>query len=212
LESAERHTYLHTLKTGNATDYKKSYVYSIEKDIFITYGYYVKSQVFKLSTGKLLNTIWGHPTYMKGYKDKLYNDCFDNFGMYKIKFSPKSDYLIGSADQCKYVAWKLPKFTRIELIPSKKILKKLKNSQIVYFNNHKFLTHRGMCGIREIGFIDNGKYFYTNLNSDLLIWNSEFEHIDTIENIGIIDLVNDNMLLRRKKEEFVLYQIRQKVN
>ena len=70
-------------------------------------------------------TIFGHPTTIKDYIKILYPDCPNNFDITKAIFANDESYLITSALYGKLVAWKLPNFERVELIPNSETIEKL---------------------------------------------------------------------------------------
>lgn len=147
-----------------------------------SFSYYVKSQLFNLSDFSM-KALWAHTTYEKDYKELYYNDINHNFGVTKASFSPDETYLVAGADHGKYVAWKLPSIERIELIPNAEYLKKMPHAVVVSIGKNTYLKNRGPS-MRNIQFWENGKYFSFQLNEDTLIFNNQFEHIQTIENSG----------------------------
>ncbi|MDF1696678.1 MAG: WD40 repeat domain-containing protein [Saprospiraceae bacterium] len=177
------------------------YAYSLKADLFLSGWYYTKSQLFQLSTGKLVKNLWAHPTYMKGYKENLYNDINHNFGMDVFQFSPDGSYIVGGADHGKYVAWTTNNFERHELIPNDYFIKeRIPGATIEDIDGKKMLKNRGNK-MRKILFLKGGNYFAFQVNTDLLIWNTRFEHLDTIEDIGYIKEMESGVLLMDNGED-----------
>lgn len=149
-----------------------------------SFSYYVKSQLFNLSDFSM-KALWAHTTYEKDYKELLYNDINHNFGVTKASFSPDDTYLVAGACHGKYVAWNLPGYERIELIPNAEYLAKMPNAEVVFIGKNRYLKNRNHQ-MGNIQFWENGKYFSFQINQDTLIFNRQFEHIQTIENSGSI--------------------------
>ena len=185
--------------------------------------YSTKSQLFNLVNGKK-QTLWAHPTFIKGYVETMYNDINHNFGMTRAKFSPDSKYLIGGGDHGKYVAFTMPKAERVELIPDPEFIKILNpdtnrifiNSDgtvadhqeikpgIVELDNQRFFVNRGN-DISKILYIDNGEYFLTELNTSyVLAWDRRFTNRSYHKMEGAFDLHGDILTLRTPAE-LILY-------
>jgi WD40 repeat protein len=149
-----------------------------------SYSYYVKSQLFNLSDFSM-KPLWGHTTYERAYKELYYNDVNHNFGINIAAFSPDETYLVAGACHGKYAVWKLPSLERIELIPNSEYLTKMPNSEVVLIGKNRYLKNRNHQ-MRNIQFWENGKYFSFQINEDTLIFNNQFQHIQTLENSGTV--------------------------
>ena len=182
---------------------RKGYDYNLESDLFLSGWYYTKSQLFNLSSGKLVKHLWAHPTNINGYKEKLYSDINHNFGMGTFKFSPKGDYVIGGADHGKYVAWTTNNCQRYELIPNEQYLSRLENAEVIDLDGHKMLKNRGNH-MGSILFFENGKYFGFQIKKDILIWDNEFNHLETILDFGYINQINSELLLAENEGTYTI--------
>lgn len=179
----------------HAVSKNENYLYS--------FFYYVKSSLFSLNdfSKKIL---WGHTTFEKDYKELYYNDINHNFGVAPSRISPNESYIVAGADHGKYVAWKLPSAERVELIPNEAFLKKLPDSQVFKIGKNTYLKNRGN-GIRDIQFYKDGDYFTTLINDDILIWDSNFVHLSTIENAGKIIPFTDKYIVIDKGDTLSIY-------
>ena len=149
-----------------------------------SYSYHVKSQLFNLSDFSI-KALWGHTTYEKDYKELYYNNINHNFGITIAKFSPDETYLVAGACHGKYIAWNLPGYERFELIPNAEYLMKMPNAEIVFIGKNRYLKNRNHQ-MGNIQFWENGEYFSFQINQDTLIFNRQFEHIQTIENSATV--------------------------
>ena len=219
---------LHRLKLSNGNSRLSI---SDNHEYLLSFFYSSKSDFSNLATSES-KTIWAHPTYMKGYKETLYNNVNHNFGMLRARFAPDNQYLVTSADHGKYVAWDLPKVIRKELIPNQKALELLKpysytetidskrhevvsKPEVIQFNNETYLNNRNN-GISNIFFLENGDIFITEIGELLLIWDRDFNNIDFIKldlNLPVerihgsrIKLHNDNYLTVLMEKELVIYE------
>jgi WD40 repeat protein len=197
---------------------KGNYLSALSQDLrfLICFNYAVKSQFFDLESGKK-ETVWAHPTFVKDYKEKLYNDTEHNFGLEKVKFSPDNKYFIGGAYHGKYVAWTLPKLERNELIPPLETLQSESNSsnlnstkeiEIVTLGKETFLKNR-RNGLTAIHFLENGDYFLTELNlgKQLMLWNRDFEFLKNF-NLRARTALHSNIFFSKiNAEELVLYRL-----
>jgi len=197
----------YSMPSNNARySFKNKYDYNLESDMFLSGWYYTKSQLYNLSTGKLVKHLWAHPTNIKGYKEVLYSDINHNFGMGRFKFSPKGDYIIGGADHGKYVAWTTKDTKRIELIPSQEYLSKMKDAVVVEIEGQEMLKNRGNH-MGEIIFLDEGNLFGFQIGKDLLIWNKEFKHIETFDDIGYIKQIDQHLISVENDGIYNLYEM-----
>jgi hypothetical protein len=193
---------------------------------FVAFFFYsTKSQLYDLIKGKK-HTLWAHPTLVKGYVDTLYNDINHNFGMTRAAFSPDSTYLVGGADHGKYVAWRLPKVERVELIPDPAFIKLLQpETNRIFLNNdgtvahheemkpgivelegQRFFVNRGN-DITQFHFLDNGDHFLTVLGSSnyVLTWDRQFNNIGHLKLDGQIGF-NETAISIRTNKELIIYK------
>lgn len=199
----------------NSFEYSKGNFYhefSTEFNYLVCFFYTVKSQLFNLENRKK-ETLWAHPTYIKDYKEIMYNDTHHNFGMTKAKFSPDSQYLVGGAGHGKYVAWTLPKLERNELIPPiESILFENYRSdaeiEIVQLGKETFLKNR-RNGITDIFFLENGDYFLTehDRGKHLLLWNRNFEFVKNYSCNAKTDQHSTTYFTKKTKDEIVVYKL-----
>jgi hypothetical protein len=185
------------------------YEFSNSFEHFICFFYATKSQYFNLVNGKK-ESLWAHPTFIKDYKETLYNDIHHNFGLTLARFSPDDQYIIGGAYHGKYVAWTLPKLERIELIPKPEVFDQLKQMtgnlpEIFVLEKHTFLKNRGN-DISNIIFFDNGNLFLTQLGAYLLLlWDRTFNNLGYYKTNGKIALHCEKFLTQQSKNEIVVY-------
>ena len=192
----------------------------------ICFFYSTKSQFYNLKDEKK-GILWAHPTYIKGYKELMYNDINHNFGLTISKFSPNNKYIVGGADHGKYVAWTLPKLERIELIPTDEIIELLEPHKSTRFleNNKReeiiikaekiildkqlFLKNRGN-DISKIIFLENGDIFVTEIGPGKLVlsWNSFFSNLTYKKIKGNIELHSEKYLSMKTDEELVIYSLK----
>lgn len=199
----------------NSFDYSNGnfyYEFSSDFNYLVCFFYAVKSQFFNLESGKK-DTLWAHPTYIKDYKEMMYNDVYHNFGMGKAKFSPDNQYLIGGASHGKYVVWTLPKLERKELIPPTEIVSLFENTQteskigLVHLGKETFFKNRGN-GITDILFLENGDFFLTEIgDKHLLLWNRNFEFVKYFSPKAKINQHSNIYLTKSTKEEIVVYKL-----
>jgi hypothetical protein len=177
---------------------------SRNENYLFSFFYNVKSALFSLGDFSK-STLWGHTTFEKDYKELYYNDINHNFGVAPARFAPDETYVVSGADHGKYVAWKLPSAERIELIPNADFLKKLPDALVYKIGNRTYLKNRGN-GIRDIRFFKAGAFFTTLINDDILVWDRDFVHHFTIENIGKIIPFTDEYLLIYKDNALSLFR------
>ena len=204
--------HLRSMPSKNASyNNLKGFDFSVKADLFISFWFYAKSQSFRLSDGQALSTLWAHQTYLKGYKDALYNDIHHNFGMTHARISPADSYIVGGAEHGKYVAWRLPDFERVELIPQTDYLKGWPKAEIVEWQGHTFLKNRGNR-VRHIEFFDQGKYFGLLIHEDLLIWDENFNHLHTLEGIKSVKAIDSNTFLIERENASIIYELGKRKN
>jgi hypothetical protein len=203
-------------------------IFSDDFQYLVCYGYSTKSQFYDLKNNKK-DTLWAHPTFVKDYKETMYNDIENNFGMEIAAFSPDNKYLVGAAYHGKYVAWSLPKLERTELIPAEDTFEmlarrdttyspdgsqsvKLTLPSIVALDGQTFFKNRGNIPY-TLFFIDNGDRFCMNIErSDLLlIWDRDFKYVGHLQTRGYVQLHGDRYLTRffrkdHEGSEVILYR------
>lgn len=211
--------FLTAYEYGNANNY---YEFSLDFQYLVCFFYSTKSQFHDLTNGKK-GTLWAHPTFIKDYKEKMYNDIHHNFGMTIAKFSPDSKYIVGGADHGKYVAWTLPKLERFELIPQPDMIKMLKpqistrytdgksediftRAELVNLENQTFLKNRHN-EIRRIIFFENGDIFTTEISSNFILsWDRYFKNLTYKKIEGRLDLHSNGCMTQRTKTELIIYE------
>jgi WD40 repeat protein len=197
----------YSMPSNNARySFKQHYDYNLNANLFLSAWYHTKSQLYKLSTGEFVKHLWAHPTNMPGYKEKLYSDIHHNFGMSTFKFSPNGDYIVGGADHGKYVAWTTNDLNRYELIPDEPYLQRLGNAEIIEFEGQRILKNRGN-EMWKILFFEEGKYFGFQVKKDLLIWDSKFNHIDTILDLGYVNNIIEDQLFVENEDKIEVYKL-----
>jgi len=197
------------------------YEFSTNYEYLICFFYSTKSQFYDLAKGKK-GVLWAHPTFIKDYKEKMYNDVSHNFGMTIAKFSPDNKYIVGGADHGKYVAWTLPKLERIELIPQNEMIELLEpdvvirlydatnineKAELVVLDNQTFLKNRG-SDISKIIFFENGDIFITELGSGkfVLSWDRNFVNLTFKKINGRLDFHSQKFLTQKTKTELIIYE------
>ncbi|MBK9983576.1 MAG: WD40 repeat domain-containing protein [Saprospiraceae bacterium] len=199
-----------------------SFEFSHNYKYLICFGYSTKSQFYNLTNGEK-NTLWAHPTFIRGYIEKLYNDIHHNFGMTKAGFSPDDTYIVGGADHGKYVAWTLPGLERIELIPKLEVIEKLEpvvihsngtqgstdkiiKPELITLDKHTFLKNRNNK-ILNIIFPAEGDVFLTVIGNKLILsWDGAFHNLTCTEIIGKIEYHSQKYLTQRSKSELIIYK------
>lgn len=209
-----------TYEFGNGNN---KFEFSTNYEQLICFFYSTKSQFYDLTNGKK-GTLWAHPTFIKDYKETMYNDIENNFGMTVAKFSPDNKYIVGGAYHGKYVAWTLPKLERTELIPQDEmieLLEPLKSSwssngereetitkaQKITLDNQVFLKNR-RNDMSKIFFFENGDIFVTELGYEkfVLSWDRNFSNLTYKKTEGRLDLHADKYLTQRTKTELTIYR------
>lgn len=200
-----------------------SYEFSDNKEYLVCFGYSTKSQFYEPNNGKKGN-LWAHPTFVKEYKETMYNDIDHLFCMSIAKFSPDHKYIVGGARHGKYVAWTLPKLERFELIPLDEmieLLEPLKTSwfsanesgdritkaELVNLDGKVFLKNRGN-DISNIIFFENGDTFITELGRGqfVLSWDRNFMNLKFYRIEGRLDYHSNKYLTQKTKNELIIYE------
>jgi hypothetical protein len=171
---------------------------------FLSHFYSTKSDWHDLEKGTS-TVIWGHPTYVKGYKKQLYSDVFNNFGLMKAKFSPDGKYLVGAADHGKYVAWELPELKRIELFPNEVALNQMEHAEIIDLEGERFLKNRNHNPM-AIHMLEGGDYFFMEFKDHIWVWDRNFQHLHTFEHTGRMSAVDGQFLIGQTGQELVIYK------
>ncbi len=182
--------------------------------------YSPKSQLFLLEEQKK-KVLWGHPTYIKRYKDQFYNDINHNFGLNYCTFTPDGKNIIGGADHGKYIRWDTAKFERHELIPSEESMPifnwfttiiRNETSTRNYFKPYKanldgqaFFVNRGY-ELSKVSFVENGKYMITQVSDCLLVWDAEFENIGHAYGVGEAIFSKEKYLILNKDDKLILFK------
>ncbi len=202
----------------NTYEYSKSnHLCSFSKSLehMVCYFYSTKSQYFDLNKNKKA-TLWAHPTYVKGYKEIMYNDIENNFGMDIAAFSPDSKYIVGGAYHGKYVAWTLPKLERIELLPkfdsieyfkTYQMSHKIAKPEFIELEGQIFLKNRANV-ISNIIFFEDGDIFLTEIHDSklLLLWDRDFNNLSFQQVEGNIALHSEKYLTQRTATELIIYE------
>lgn len=197
------------------------YTFSHSKNQFISYFYSSKSQYYDLQSGREEN-FYAHPTYLRDYKETMYDDIHHNFGLTIAAFSPDDQYITGCADHGKYVAWKLPSLERTELIPLPAVIDMLSphtystykdgvhtdhsyKPTLVEFEGQTYLKNRGNDADRIL-FFDKGDLFVMLLeNSIALVWNRQFKNVGGYKTTGSLHWQADKYLTQQLEKEIVVY-------
>lgn len=204
---------------GNGNQY---FEISANYEYLINFFYSTKSNFYNLTTGKK-HTLWAHPTFIKGYKETMYSDINNNFGIDVAKFSPDSKYIVGGAEHGKYVAWTLPKLERIELIPQAEMISLLyphvvtrlshdksedivTRAELVELENQTFLKNRGNS-ISNIIFFEKGDIFITELDYDsfVLSWDRNFKNLTYKSIQGRLNYHAERYLSQKSATELIVY-------
>lgn len=199
------------------------YEFSPNYEFLISFSYSTKSQFYNLINGDK-NTLWAHPTYLKDYKEKIYNGVSHNFGMNIAKFSPDNKYIVGGADHGKYVAWNLPKLERIELMPSDEVIELLEplitswsninergvdvtKVEKVTLGSQTFLKNR-RNDMSQIIFFEDGDIFITELGYGkfVLSWDRNFKNLTYKKIDGRLDFHSQKYLTQNTSKELIIYQ------
>lgn len=197
--------------------------FSSDYEYLICYYFATKSQIFHLSSSKQ-STLWAHPTFIKGYKESLYSDTENNFGIGIAKFSPDVEYIVAGAYNGKYVAWKLPTYDRVELIPNQAAIESLEHFRtsrhsdghrieeisqpnVVVIENQKFLYNR-RNEITQILFFENGDVFATEISHGKMVlsWDRTFNNIYHKQLQGKLGYHANRFITQQSKSQVVVYE------
>lgn len=212
---------IHTFPFNRANyrfDFSNSFQY------LICFFYSKKSQFFDLKSGKQA-PLWAHPTFIEGYRELMYNDIYQNYGMHLARFSPDEKYIVGGADHGKYVAWTLPDLKRTELIPQASLIEMLppkihtkfdadgkaqevvNKAEVIELANQLFLKNRDN-ELNQVFFLKNGDYFLTEIGSSefLLAWDRHFNSLSYFRSKGRIGFHVNKYLTQINKSELVIYE------
>lgn len=180
----------------------------------IVYGYYSYSEVYELSTKKTFK-IYGHPTFISGYKEN-FQQVEHNFGLSNFAFSPNGKYAIGSAEHGKWVVWTMPDWKRQEILPNAEYLAESLepysfeiDGELYFVNNGQVKIENGVVRsafmnlASSIYFIENGAYFIMNIKDKILIFNDQFQHMEThkgyeglcIKGKYLLNYVDENLMV-----------------
>lgn len=161
----------------------------------VTYGYYSQSEVYDLTTGKQVK-IYGHPTHVDNYKEH-YTNVEHNFHLAKIALTPDGKHAIGTAAHGKWVLWDLPGWKRREIIPNAAFIAESIEPYFFEINGEKYFVNNGQqvnanghvsrsCfknQASDILFLENGKFCLFPIREKLVVFNDQFEHIDTYKGL-----------------------------
>ena len=212
--------HVETYEYGHGNNY---FEFSTNYEYLICFFYSTKSQFYDLTNGKK-GTLWAHPTFLKDYKEKLYNDIEHNFGMEIAKISPDNKYIVGGACHGKYVAWTLPKLNRVELFPQTEMIELLApmvtsrysdgkieeiytKAELVTLDKQTFLKNRGN-NISKIIFFENGDIFITELSYGrfVLSWDRNFNNLTYKKIEGRLDYHSQKYLTQKTNTELIIYE------
>ena len=142
---------------------------------------------------------------MKNYKELLYNDTHHNFDLSIAAFAPDDSYIVGGGHHGKYVAWKLPKLERFELIPDAQFLPLFKSAEVVELDSIRFLKNRSDF-MSNIKFFNGSRNFLTQLGDKNLVWNSEFSNTGMLPVKGRIISLTEKHLTLLEDGIFYIYE------
>ena len=210
------------LQTINHAGHNDYVIISNDGNSLICHGYATKSQHFDLDTGKK-TTLWAHPTYLNGYKERFYQDALQNYHLSTAAFSPGDEYLVGGGFNGKYVMWSSKDLQRKELIPSSDAYAMLTSSstriskgqseEIVFtpytgnIGDETFFVNR-LHDITDISFMDHGRYFITHLKDGLMAWDSHGEPQGWAYGTGKCRFEHSKYLTMQTKMELIVFQRR----
>lgn len=184
----------------------------------IVYGYYSYCNVYELATQKTFK-IYGHPTFVSGYKEN-FQQVEHNFGLSNFAFSPDGKYAVGSAEHGKWVAWSMPDWKRQEILPNAEYLAESIEPYSFEIDGESYFVNNGQVKMEHgvvrsafmnvassIYFIENGAYFIMNIKDSLLVFNNQFQHLEThkgyeglwIKGKYFLNYVNENLKVSQIK-------------
>ena len=105
----------------------------------------------------------------------------------------------------KYVAWKLPKLERFELIPDAQFLPLFKSAEVVELDSIRFLKNRSDF-MSNIKFFNGSRNFLTQLGDKNLVWNSEFSNTGMLPVKGRIISLTEKHLTLLEDGIFYIYE------
>jgi len=197
--------------------------FSNDFDFVIFHGYATKSQCYNLNDNSS-QTLWAHPTFVKNYKETLFNDIEHNFDLASAVFSPSDKYIVGCGYHGTYACWEIPSFNRTELLPNESALsllaplkstvyidgkskEKIVFPEVVSLGDLRFLKNRSNR-ISEVIFFNKGSNFITIIsNSDLiLVWDENFKNIGYTVLEGIISSSTNEYLIQKYQGEVTIYK------
>jgi hypothetical protein len=181
----------------------------------IVYGYHSYSEVYDLATQKTFK-IYGHPTFVSGYKDN-FHQVNHNFGLSNFAFSPDGKYAVGSAEHGKWVVWTMPDWKRQEIIPNAEFLAQSVEPYSFEIDGESYFVNNGQVKMDDlvgrssfmhlassIYFIDNGAYFIMNIKDKILIFNNQFQHLETYTGFESLSIKGKYLLNYENKNLKVL--------
>ena len=185
----------------------------------VLHSYATKSQFYSLDRNKK-QTLWAHPTFVKGYKEKFYSDINHNFGMTICKFSPNDEILIGGADHGKYVLWDGTGKNRKELIPSDKsrtvfnyfhTIRKNGISSKEYYvpyteniDSNQYFVNRGYS-VNQIDFIDND-IFLLKIKDAILAWDYKGNSIGFVYGLEKCAFSESNYMVLHQENQLCIFR------
>ena len=205
------------LPCGNG-NYRRT-TFSKDEKYLISHFYSTKSELYNLETYKK-SVLWGHPTFKKDYKEVLYQRINHNFGLNIASFSPDGTYIVGGADHGKYVAWRMPKAKRTELIPKDDLLNQMVTTdsfivwgkggqsittqpRVVNLNGEDFLFNRAN-NAKYIEFTKDSEYFVIGIGDKATLWTKDFDNIKHFDNVKSMRIRGDFLFVEKEDELIVL--------
>jgi hypothetical protein len=214
-----------TIGTYDFSNGNHKYAYSKNHEYLICFNYAITSQLYKLPSGKK-ETLKAHPTHINGYKEVGYPDTEHNFGLDIAKFSPDSTYIVGCAYHGRYVAWKLPKLERVDLVPQAEMIDLLTPRESLksvgdgfekviikpsFFSagGQSFLKNFNFNEISNIFFFENGDIFITEIGRGkfVLTWDRDFNNLNFRKLEGILNLFAEKYLTQTTETELIIYEL-----
>ena len=207
---------IHKYPFGNGND---RIALSNNGNEIVLHFYSTKSQFYNLDTKKK-QTLWAHPTFIKGYKQKFYSNINHNFGMTTCEFSPNDEILVGGADHGKYVLWDGTGQNRKELVPSEESRivfnyfqtkfqdGKSFNEYFVPFvesiDSNQFFVNRGYS-TNQIEFIENN-IFLTKIKDAILTWDYEGNSIGFIYGLERCEFSKSNYMALHQDNQLIIFK------
>lgn len=183
-----------------------------------------KTKLYNLIDGKK-TTLWAHPTFIKGYKEIIFKDTWRNTSVKQIKFSPDNQYIIAIAGQGKYVAWRLPKLERVELLPKAEFIDLLPGITKTIFSDKgaeelvvkpQLVEIEGQVyfkntrdDLANVFFFEGGNLFLIVVDNYYspfaLLWDKNFNNLSHYKMSGKVVLHGNKYLSEKSIKEFVVY-------